>query len=144
MNDRLEILKHAIPFNILPEDVLLGVADLLEEVKYNKETVIYHQQVTKMKGVDIIVKGEYESFFYDSSYNKRSAEIHHEGYCYGGISILLNRKRSLKTVIAKKELRFITCPKKTLQSFASHLKVFFITLLQNMGSTCLTRNLHIL
>jgi len=40
MIDRLEILRHATPFNILPEDVLLGVADLLEEVKYNKESVI--------------------------------------------------------------------------------------------------------
>lgn len=120
MSERLEFLKHAIPFNILPEDVLLGVTDLLEEVKYNKEAVIYHQQVTKMKGVDIIVKGEYESFFYDSSYNKRSVEIHDEGSCYGGISILLNRKRSLKTVIAKKGTVVYTLPKKTLQSFASH------------------------
>ncbi len=50
-DERFEFLKQAIPFNILPEDVLLGVADLLEEVKYNKEAVIYHQQVAPLQGV---------------------------------------------------------------------------------------------
>ncbi len=125
MNDRLEILKNAIPFNTLPEDVLLGVADLLEEVKYNKEAVIYHQQVTKMKGVDIIVKGEYQSFFYDSTYNKRSIEIHHQGYCYGGISILLNRKRSLKTVIAKKGTVVYTLPRKDFEELCRSFEGFF-------------------
>lgn len=125
MSDRLEILKHSIPFNILPEDVLIGVADLLEEVKYNKEAVIYHQQATKMKGVDIIVKGEYESFFYDSSYNKRSVEIHHEGFCYGGISILLNRKRSLKSVIAKKGTVVYSLPKKDFVELCKSFLHFF-------------------
>lgn len=125
MNNRLEILKHSIPFKSLPEDVLLGVSELLEEVKYNKEAVIYHQQATKMKGVDIIVKGEYESFFYDSSYNRRVVEIHHEGFCYGGISILLNRKRSLKTVIAKKGTVVYTLPKKDFTELCKSFESFF-------------------
>ncbi len=125
MNARLEFLKHAIPFNGLPEDVLLGVADLLEEVKYSKEAVIYHQQVSKMKGVDIIVQGEYESFFYDSSYNKRCVEIHHEGFCYGGISILLNRKRSIKTAIAKKGTVVYTLPRKDFVELCKSFEVFF-------------------
>lgn len=63
MSNRLEILKETTPFNLLPEDVLHEVAGLLEEVKYNKETVIYQQEVTRMNRVDIIAKGEYESFF---------------------------------------------------------------------------------
>ncbi|WP_237144857.1 DUF294 nucleotidyltransferase-like domain-containing protein [Pontibacter pamirensis] len=90
------------PFNVLSEDVLQGVAELLQEVKYTKDTPIYHQEVTKMRGVDIIAEGEYEAFFYDSEHNKRVIEHHHKGYCYGGVSVLLNRKRSLRSVIAKK------------------------------------------
>jgi CBS domain-containing protein len=125
MNDRLQILKNSIPFNLLPEDVLMGVADLLEEVKYNKETVIYHQQVTKMNGVDIIAKGEYESFFYDSSQDKRCTEIHKEGFCYGGISILLNRKRSLKTVIVKKRTVVYTLPRKDFVELCHSFEIFF-------------------
>ena len=52
---RVEFLKNVIPFNLLPEEVLIGVADLLHEVKYVKDTVIYQQELTKMKGIDIIV-----------------------------------------------------------------------------------------
>ncbi|WP_161888036.1 DUF294 nucleotidyltransferase-like domain-containing protein [Pontibacter russatus] len=100
--DKLEFLKTARPFNVLSEEVLLGVSELLQEVRYTKDTPIYHQEVTKMRGVDIIAEGEYEAFFYDSEQNKRVIELHHAGYCYGGVSVLLNRKKSLRSVIAKK------------------------------------------
>ncbi|GAB3536059.1 DUF294 nucleotidyltransferase-like domain-containing protein [Pontibacter brevis] len=102
MNNQLEFLKTVQPFNVLSDDVLQGVAELLQEVRYTKDTPIYHQEVTKMRGVDIIAEGEYEAFFYDSDHNKRVIEYHHKGYCYGGVSVLLNRKRSLRSVIAKK------------------------------------------
>ncbi|RDC63710.1 DUF294 nucleotidyltransferase-like domain-containing protein [Adhaeribacter pallidiroseus] len=102
MIDRFQFLKTAVPFNLLPDEVLRGVADLLEEVKYTKETTVYHQEGSKLRGVDIIAAGEYESFFYDSTQNKRLVEYHRTGYCYGGISVLLNRRKSLRTVIAKK------------------------------------------
>ncbi|MEJ6978858.1 DUF294 nucleotidyltransferase-like domain-containing protein [Pedobacter sp. P351] len=125
MNQRLEFLKTVKPFNLLPEDVLIGVVDLLEVVKYNKETIIYQQEVTKMKGVDLIVKGEYESFFYDSSQNKRSLERHHEGYCFGGISVLLNRKRSLKTVIVKKGTVVYFLPRKDFRALCKAYDEFF-------------------
>jgi CBS domain-containing protein len=125
MNQRLEFLKTVKPFNVLPEDVLIGVVDLLEVVKYNKETIIYQQEVTKMKGVDLIVKGEYESFFYDSSQNKRSPEKHHEGYCFGGISVLLNRKRSLKTVKVKKGTIVYFLPRKDFRALCQAFDEFF-------------------
>lgn len=112
MNDHLTILKQTTPFNSLPEDVLLGIAEMLQEIKHTKEAEIYHQEITELNQVDIIVKGCYESFFYDSSLNKRSIQIHTAGYCYGGISVLLNRKRSLKTVIAKKGTLVYALPRK--------------------------------
>ena len=102
MNEKTEFLKKAAPFNILPIDVLDGIAELLKETKYSRDTFIYHQEVTKMRGVDIIAEGEYESFFYDSKQDKRLIEIHQSGYCYGGMSVLLNQKKSIRTVIAKK------------------------------------------
>ncbi len=102
MNDKSAFLNEAAPFNLLPPDVLDGIADLLKVTKYSRDTFIYHQDVTKMRGVDIIAEGEYESFFYDSQQNKRLIETHHAGYCYGGMSVLLNQKKSIRTVIAKK------------------------------------------
>lgn len=125
MNQRLEILKETTPFNVLPDDVLLEVSGLLEEVKYNKETVIYQQEITKMNKVDIIVKGEYESFFYDSSQTKRYIEHHTSFFSYGGISILLNRKRSLKTAIAKKGTLVYTLGRKDFVELCMTFEKFF-------------------
>jgi CBS domain-containing protein len=102
MTNRVEFLKTVIPFNLLPEHVLEEVAGQLQEIRYNKESVIYQQEITKLRGVDIVAEGEYESFFYDSAHNKRLLEHYTTGHCFGGISVLVNRKQSLRTVIAKK------------------------------------------
>lgn len=122
---RTDFLKDVIPFNLLPVDVLAGVADLLHEVSYSKDTVVYQQEITKMKGVDIIVEGEYESFFYDSDQNKRLLEKHHSGFCYGGVSLLLNRKRSLRTVIAKKGTVIYFLPRKDFRALCHAYEDFF-------------------
>lgn len=102
MTDRIEFLRTVEPFDVLPEDVLREIADLLEEVSHPREAVIYQQDVSKMRGLDIVVEGEYETFFYDSQQNKRLVEQCGPGCCYGGISVLLNKKRSLRTVLARK------------------------------------------
>src|SRR5665647_1023581 len=102
MDNRINFLKTVVPFNLLPDDVLESTAGLLIEVRYQKDGIIYRQEASKLKGIDIIVEGEYETFFYDSSHNKRLIEIYHKGDCYGGISELMNQKKSLRTVIAKK------------------------------------------
>ncbi|MCX2741181.1 DUF294 nucleotidyltransferase-like domain-containing protein [Pontibacter anaerobius] len=125
MRDKLDFLKTVKPFNLLPEEVLLGVADLLQEVRYTKDTAIFHQEVTKMKGVDLIVEGEYESFFYDSEQNRRVIEHHHSGYCYGGISVLLNRKRSLRSVIAKKGTVVYFLPRRDFRQLCQAYEDFF-------------------
>jgi CBS domain-containing protein len=102
MNKRFELLQKVEPFNSLPHDILYTIAEQLQEVKYGKEAIIYKQELTKMKGVDIIAEGSYETFFYDSFNNKRFVENLAAGNSYGGISVLLNRKKSVKTVLAKK------------------------------------------
>jgi len=43
MKDRVEFLKSVTPFNLLPQDLLAGVAELLQEVRHPKDSVIYHQ-----------------------------------------------------------------------------------------------------
>ncbi|MGY3054521.1 CBS domain-containing protein [Pedobacter sp. UYEF25] len=125
MNDRLAFLKTVLPFNMLPDDVLLSIITILQEVNYEKDTLIYQQEQSKMKGIDIILTGEYESFFYDSTDAKRAVELHHGGYCYGGISILLNRKRSLKTAVAKKGTKILFLPRKEFRQLCSAYAPFF-------------------
>lgn len=125
MNNKIDFLKAIAPFNLLPNEILIGIADVLQEIHYPKDALIYKQELTKLKGVDIIIDGEYETFFYDSQKNKRVVEKHHTGHCFGGISVLLNRKRSLKTVIVKKGTKVYFLPRKDFRNLCLAYDDFF-------------------
>jgi len=133
MNNRLEFLKTVTPFNTLPADVLISIAEELKEVSYKKDTTIYQQDVTMMKGVDIIVEGSYESFFYDSAGNKRLLETHDPGFCYGGVSVLLNRRKSLRTVIAKKGTLVYFLHRKEFRVLCKAYEEFFLHFTAEFG-----------
>ncbi len=125
MLDLIEILKNTKPFDLLPESLLRGISESLIQTSYTRDTLAYRQEVTEVKGVDIIVNGEYETFFFDSSENKRSIEIHHPLYCFGGISILLNRTKALKSVIAKKGTIVYNLPRKEFLELCHAYDDFF-------------------
>jgi CBS domain-containing protein len=133
MTERVAYLQTITPFNQLPLEVLQGIAEQLQEVSYKKDTVIYQQESTKLKGVDIIVKGEYESFFYDSIQNKRLVEYHTAGFCYGGVSILLNRRLSMRTVIAKKGTLVYFLHRKDFRALCKAYEAFFLYFTAEFG-----------
>lgn len=124
MTNNFSYLKTVSPFNLLPDEILNQVAADLNEHTYGKDSIIYRQDTTPMKGIDIIVEGRYESFFYDSSQNKRVVEEHGPGRIYGGISILLNRKKSLKTVVAKKGTIVLSLSKKEFLALCESNEIF--------------------
>lgn len=124
MNPKYEFLKTVKPFNLLPDEVLQGIAELLEEVHYPKEQILYLQNESKLRGVDLIVQGEYEVFFYDSEQNKRLAATYGGGYCYGGTSILLNRRRSFRTVICRKGTLVYTLHRKEFLALCRTYEAF--------------------
>jgi CBS domain-containing protein len=137
MKNKLSFLQETSPFNQLPVDVLTGVAEVLEEVLYTKEKLIYQQEITKMKGLDMIVEGEYESFFYDSNNNKRDVETLHQGSLFGGISVLLNRKKALKSVIAKKGTLVYILPRKHFRGLCNAYESFFQFFTDDFGKRML-------
>ena len=125
MKTKFEILKATEPFHLLPDDILQEVSELLTEIRFNTETLAYRQEITKMDGVDIIVKGEYETFFFDTNDDKRSIEKHGPNYCFGGISLLVNRKQALKSVIAKKGTVIYKLPRKDFLHLSNAYEEFF-------------------
>ena len=137
MDTRLEFLKSVRPFNLLPQQVLADIAQALEEIRYSKEGIIIVQQITQIKGIDIIVEGEYESFFYDGSQNKRVVEHHHSGDIYGGLSILLNRKRSIRTVLTKKGTVVYRLPRKEFRVLCQNYEDFFHYFTSDFGKRML-------
>jgi len=137
MNNKILFLKMHLPFSSISGDVLEGIAAVLQEIYYQKDTLILRQEITKMKGVEIIVNGEFESFFYDANHQKRAIELHHSGYCYGGISVLLNRKKSLKTVIAKKGTLVYFLPRKDFKSLCNAYEHFYQHFTRDFGNRML-------
>ncbi|MEP7107844.1 MAG: DUF294 nucleotidyltransferase-like domain-containing protein [Ferruginibacter sp.] len=137
MDSRLDFLKKVVPFDDLTADVLERTARLLIETRFNKDGIVYRQGISKLKGIDIIGQGAYETFFYDSSHNKRLVEIYHAGDCYGSISELLIQKKSLRTVFAKKNTIVYTLPHKAFNDLCQAHQEFYQHFLHSFGQKML-------
>lgn len=125
MDTRLAFLRTVEPFAFLPDEVLAGVVDLLQEVKYPSETRLYQQDASKLRQLDIVVEGAYDTFFLDSEQRQRLPEVYGPGTCYGGMSILLNKKRSLRTVVARAGTRVLQLPRRDFRALCLAYEPFF-------------------
>ena len=121
----LSLLKTTAPFHVLQESVQKSLVDLMTKCTFSKEELIYRQGITDIDGVDLIYKGLYETFFLDNMENKRSIEIHENPYCFGGISVLLNRKKALKSVMVKKGTIIYRLPRKDFFELCNANEEFF-------------------
>ncbi|GEN74262.1 DUF294 nucleotidyltransferase-like domain-containing protein [Chryseobacterium hagamense] len=137
MEHLIPLLQRTPPFSLLPESVLQEVSESMQKRIFHKETLAYHQEVTEMQGVDVIMQGEYQTFFFDASQNKRCVEIHHSPYCFGGISVVLNRVRALKSVMAKKGTVVYTLPKKEFTELCNAYEDFFHYFTSDFGKKML-------
>ncbi|MDJ0364635.1 DUF294 nucleotidyltransferase-like domain-containing protein [Hymenobacter sp. H14-R3] len=125
MNERLAFLRTVQPFDLLPPEVLEEVAALLQEVTHPREAVIYRQGETKLRGVDLILEGGYDTFFYDGQQARLLPEVYGPGTCYGGVSVLLNKKRSLRTVQARAGTRVYVLHRNDFRALCLGYDAFF-------------------
>ena len=137
MEDALELIAKIKPFNLLSQDILKGIVDVLQPIKFYKDEILYKQGVSRMRGLDIIIEGSYETFFYDGADNKRSIEHYKTGTCYGGISVLLNRKKSLKTVWVKKGTSIYFLHRKHFKEICQSHEIFFQYFISEFGKRML-------
>ena len=125
IQQRIEFLKSVAPFNIFKEDVLGDIALLLTEKFYSGEELIYRQDDTELFGIDIIVEGGYDAFYYDRNGNLKLDEHYTRGFVYGGGSVLLNKKVSVRTVITKENTRILFLSKDEFRSLCKANNRFF-------------------
>jgi CBS domain-containing protein len=125
MTDRLAFLRTVAPFDLLPPEVLEQVAALLQEVTHPREAVIYRQGETKLRGVDLIIEGGYDTFFFDGQQARHLPEFYGPGTCYGGVSVLLNKKRSLRTVQARAGTRVYFLHRNDFRGLCLGYEAFF-------------------
>ncbi|SDL29394.1 CBS domain-containing protein [Catalinimonas alkaloidigena] len=124
MSTPLELLRQSTPFQLLPDDKLVEIARFLKKVVHPKEKVVYHQNYTRLKGIDIVAEGEYESFFYDEENEKKLVRYYLREDVYGGLSLLFNQKKSIRTVIAKKGTVVYFLPQDVFRALTEEYEAF--------------------
>ncbi len=125
MVNKVEFLKNLAPFNILPETVLKEVSDMMKHHIFKEEKTVYTQDKTSLDTVDIVIKGAYNAYFYDSSNTVRLEELYSDGAIYGGSSVLLNKHYSIRTVIAQKNTEILTLEKDEFKALCRSYNKFF-------------------
>lgn len=137
MSDKLTFLKNTAPFNGLPENVQVEISTLLEERSYPIETKVFEQGIQKLKGIQIIETGNFETFFLDHNKAKRKPETYLAGSICGGISILFNKRKSLKTVIATAGTHTYFLPRKDFKRICTEYEEFFDFFANDFGKRML-------
>ncbi|WP_443939283.1 DUF294 nucleotidyltransferase-like domain-containing protein [Pedobacter sp. MW01-1-1] len=125
MTDKLTFLASIVPFNVLPQNILEEIAAQLVDVQYEEDTLLHEEESSKLKGIEIVVEGYLETYFIDSAKRKQKLERFESGSIYGGISILFNKKKSLKNVLAKKGAQLYFLNRKEFKKVCEQHEEFF-------------------
>jgi CBS domain-containing protein len=123
--NKIEFLKTVHPFDKLPGTVLSDVAELMIERQFDEETIVYTQDKSEITSVDILVEGQYDASFYDSNNILRLQEHYIQHSIYGGSSVLLNKKYSIRTVTAQKGTSVLSFDKEEFKALCYSYKDFF-------------------
>ena len=136
----LTFLKRIKPFSGLPKNVIKEVAGLLSDKFIEVDTFVYHQDITGLTGIDIIVEGQYDAYYYNSEQVKVLEENYTPGMIYGGGSILLNKRYSIRTVIARKGTRILSLNKDEFKALCRSYEDFFHFFTTQFGQKVLNDN----
>ena len=123
--NKFEFLKNVEPFNLLPITVLEEIAATMKEFVFEKETNVYYQDKSELESIDIIVEGQYDTFFYDHDQEKKLEKPYTSGSVYGGGSVLMNKKKSIRSVVAHKGTKIITLDRNEFKSLCQSYEKFF-------------------
>ncbi len=124
VNSREEILRGITPFDLLPAHELEFLARSVQDHTFSREKIQYHQDYTKLKSVDVIVEGSYHVFFYDAHRNRKLIEDLGPGRIYGALSILFNKKRSIRTVVAREGTRVLAIDRRAFVDLTAKYEDF--------------------
>lgn len=133
MESRIEFLKTVRPFNLLPATVISDLASMMEQVVYEHETTVYVQDRTPLATIDLIVEGQYDAFFYDADQVLKLQEHYDPGSVYGASSVLLNKQKSIRTVIAHSGTLIYTLDKEEFKALCRSYEDFFHYFTEQFG-----------
>ena len=137
MDEKITFLQSTPPFNLLTEAELLQLSQPIETLSYERNDVLHHQNHQKIKGIEVIVKGSFETFFLDNKNEQRRIEIYQPGEIIGGVSILFNKRKPLKTVVALEDSVTYFIPRKDFKKLCTENEDFFEYFANDFGKRML-------
>ncbi len=137
MDRRIAFLKSVRPFNLLPTTVLNDVAGMMEFCSFEQETTVYVQGESEVNTIDVVLEGQYDASFYDSEQVLKLKEIYDVSSIYGASSVLLNKKKSIRTVIARAGTVVLCLDKEEFKSLCRSYDDFFHHFTEQFGQKML-------
>ncbi len=110
---------------MLPDSILDEVSEMMKLKVYPRQETVYEQDKTKLKTIDIIVKGAYNAYFHDGNQVLRLEELYIEKDIYGGSSVLLNKQFSIRTVVTKENTEVLKLAKDEFKALCRSYHDFF-------------------
>lgn len=109
VNIDLTAIAQAPPFSFLPEQKIDELRQHFSEEIAKKNEVIFIRGKTKVNSLWVVAEGSVE-IYYEKDGEKTLRRILSEGDCFGGISILLNRARAVRTMKITEDTTFYKLP----------------------------------
>ncbi len=109
VNIDLTAIAQAPPFSFLPAQKMDELRQHFSEEKAERNEVRFIRGKTKVTSLWVVAEGSAE-IYYEKDGEKTLRRILSEGDCFGGISILLNRARAVRTMKITEDTTFYKLP----------------------------------
>ena len=110
---------------------------MMEFCSFEQETTVYVQGESEVNTIDVVLEGQYDASFYDSEQVLKLKEIYDVSSIYGASSVLLNKKKSIRTVIARAGTVVLCLDKEEFKSLCRSYDDFFHHFTEQFGQKML-------
>ena len=135
----LHFLSQLVPFSFLPEEEINKIVDAIQMVHYPRNHVLFVQGQSKVESLYIIQKGAAERY-YEEKNKKTLRGLLGEGDMYGGISLLLNNGKPIRTLRVTEDSIFFILPKDIFFEICKDHEVFSEFFTDTFGKRMLDRS----
>ena len=111
-------------FTSLPEDELLSICHDIKKEQYGKGRILCEQDKTSLEKVYIIESGSLELFF-DEEGKKLMRGTLGRGDVFGGIAILMNSGKSVRTVVVQEDAALYVLSKENFIDICTRHESFY-------------------
>ncbi len=124
-NESLDFLQTTPPFDLLPKDTLLSLAQGLQLLHIPAGTVIYHQNQSTLQELSLIVSGEVEKYFEGEQGQRSHQETFGPGSTFGAMSLLLNNRQAIRSVDAVTDTLLYQLPREKFEALCQDFPEFY-------------------